>query len=119
MGGNSPYRPNKFSSNLDLNAQDSVVNAASPIPSFKRDENTATIGSVSGNQQNLISKRNMINDDFLDKMISQDNAQMQNQRASGPIISQMVSKPAAIGGGSLPNGDYNSSFRGTFYQNGQ
>jgi len=71
----SPFRP-KFSSKLDnYDSQN-----ASPI-SFKRDDITAT---VAANQQNPNSKRNLINDDFLDKMISQDNAYMQNQRASGP-----------------------------------
>lgn len=57
----SPFRP-KFSSKLDnYDSQN-----ASPI-SFKRDDITAT---VAANQQNPNSKRNLINDDFLDKMIS-------------------------------------------------
>lgn len=63
----SPFRP-KFSSKLDnYDSQN-----ASPI-SFKRDDITAT---VAANQQNPNSKRNLINDDFLDKMINQDNAYM-------------------------------------------
>lgn len=103
----SPFRP-KFSSKLEN--YDS--NNASPI-SFKRDDITQT---VAANQQNPNSKRNLINDDFLDKMISQDNAYMQNARASGPT-GIIHSKPN-IGGGQV-NSEFGGGFRGTFYQKQQ
>ena len=105
MAQQSPFRP-KFSSKLDnYDSQN-----ASPI-SFKRDDVTAT---VAANQQNPNSKRNLINDDFLDKMISQDNAYMQNQRASGP--GGMIHAKPNIGQG---NAEFGSGFRGTFYQKQQ
>ena len=61
----SPFRP-KFSSKLENYESYNQ----SPI-SFKREDITAT---VAANQQDPNSKRNLINDDFLDKMINQDNA---------------------------------------------
>lgn len=49
-------------------------------------------------------------------MISQDNAYLQNQRASGPIINTISNSRTTKGAVGTGKNDFSSGLQGTFYQ---